>query len=178
MNFERCCFLIEQNKHRLVNKQRTFIYLHYHWDLLLWKRNKLKLGAIAFVVKEYKFDDIVMWEDIEIKFIRQDTTEEDDRKLEVLLKRLNWEWNMKNYIALGVVVSCFLIQTYAFLKTKYCEYLPTLAFRAEHYDFILKCGFESAFSNNSVGCFRKSSLMNHWLIDVVTDFCIYFDLIL
>ena len=177
MNFERCCFLVKQNEHRLINKQRTLIFLHYHWDLLLWKRNKLKLGAIVFVIKEYKFDEVVMWEDIEIKFIRQDTTEEDDRKLEVLLKRLNWEWNMKNYIALGVVFFGFFIQIWTFLKFQYCKYLPTLAYRSEHYDFILKCGFESAFSFNSIGFFYQMSAMNYWLIDVIVDFCIYFNLI-
>lgn len=177
MNFERCCFLVNQNQHRLKNKKKTLLFLHYHWDLLLWKRNKLKLGAIAFVVKEYKFDDVVMWEDIEIKFIRQDTTEEDDRKLEVLLKRLNWEWNMKNYIAFGVVFFGIFAQTYAFLKNQYYTYLPTLAYRSEHFDFILKCGFESAFSYNSIGFFRNSSFMNYWLINIITDFCIYFNLI-
>ena len=177
MNFERCCFLIEQNQHKLINKERTLIYLHYHWDLLLWKRNKLKLGAIAFVVKEYKFDEVVMWEDIEIKFIRQDTTEEDDRKLEVLLKRLNWEWNMKNYIALAVVVFGACVHIYVFFQTQYRKYLPTLAYRSEHYDFILKCGFESAFSYNSVGFFADFSSKNYWLINVITDFCIYFNLI-
>jgi hypothetical protein len=110
MNFERCCNIISENRHFLRDKKKTRIYLQYHWELLIWKRNKLKLGAIVFIVKEYKFDEIVLWEEPEIKFIRQDTTLEDERKLEVLLEKLNWEWNAKNYIALAVVVFDFFFK--------------------------------------------------------------------
>lgn len=177
MNFERCCYLVSENRHLLRNKKKTLMYLHYHWELLLWKRNKLKLGAIAFVVKEYKFDEVVLWEDIEIKFIRQDTTIEDEQKLEFLLKKLNWEWNIKNYIALAVVVLAGFIQIFAFCKTQYCKYLPTLAYRSEHYDFILKNGFEVSMSFHSIGVIREMSCFNFWMIDVLTDFCIYFNII-
>lgn len=88
MNFERCCSLVYENQHLLRDKKKALLYLNYHRELLIWKRNKLKLGAIAFVVKEYKFDEVLLFEDIEIKYIRQDTTIEDERKLEFLLNKL------------------------------------------------------------------------------------------
>lgn len=177
MNFERCCNLISENRHLLRDKKRTLIYLQYHWELLIWKRNKLKLGAIVFIIKEYKFDEIVLWEDPEIKFIRQDTTAEDERKLETLLNKLNWEWNMKNYIALAVVVIGIIINVLTFFRNLYYKYLPTLVYRSEHYDFILKSGFENAFSYYSLGIVREFSKLNFWLIDVLTNFCVYFNII-
>jgi hypothetical protein len=68
---------------------------------------------------------------------------------------------MKNYIALAVVVFGASAQFFTFVINQYRKYLPTLAYRSEHYDFILKCGFEAAFSYNSIGCFSKFSSMNY-----------------
>jgi len=178
MNFERFYILVCQNWYRLPNQKQTILYLCYHYDLLIWKRNKLKLGAIVFVVKEYKFDEVLLWEDIEIKFIRQDTTLEDERKVEVILEKLKWEWNMKNYIGLFVVVLIALIRIWIFFKTQYCKRFPTLAYRSEHYDFIIRCGFESTFLQNSIGFFHDLSKINYWMINVLSDFCIYFNILL
>lgn len=177
MNFERFCHLVIENKDLLRDKERTLIYLQYHWELLVWKRNKLKLGKIVFIIKEYKFDEIVLWEDPEIKFIRQDTTTDDDSKLEVLLKKLDWEWNFKNYVALFVVVATALIKINVFIKHQYNKRLPSLAYRSEHYDYILKCGFENAFSYNSLDFIKKFTRLNFWLIDLLTDFSVYFNVI-
>lgn len=177
MNLEHWAYMVKKNKHRLRNQKRALIFLQYHLDLLAWKRKKLKLGAIVFEIKEFQLDGIVFWEDIEIKFIRQDTTEEDDRKLETLLKKLGWQWDTKNMIAAFVVIINSLVYAFAYIKTQYCYYFPTLALRSEHYDFILRCGFENAYLMHSVGFFKHAFAWNFWLVDVLTDFCIYFNII-
>jgi hypothetical protein len=169
--------MVKKNKHRLRNQKRALIFLQYHLDLLEWKQKKLKLGAIVFEIKEFQFAGITFWEEIEIKFIRQDTTEEDDRKLETLLKKLGWQWDARNIIAFVVVATAAFLYSIAFLKTQYYFYFPTLAYRSQHYDFILRCGFENAYLVNSIGFFQNFFALNFWLVDVLTDFCIHFNII-
>jgi hypothetical protein len=144
---------------------------------LEWKRRKLKLGAIVFEIKEFQFAGIVFWEDLEIRFIRQDTTEEDDRKLETLLKKLGWQWDTKNIIAFIVVATGAFLYIFAYMKMQYGYYFPTLAYRSDHYNYILHCGFENAYLTQSVGFFRHFFSLNFWLVDILTEFCIHFNII-
>jgi hypothetical protein len=53
---------------------------------------------------------------------------------------------MKNYAALGVVILGFICELYTHVNYWYRKNLPTLAYRSEHFDYILRCGFESSFS--------------------------------
>jgi hypothetical protein len=60
--------------------------------LLSVKRQKLKLGKIVFEIKEYKLDEMPAYkEEVEIRYIRQDTLDQDELKLENRLKALNWK---------------------------------------------------------------------------------------
>lgn len=177
MNFEKFCSLVSTNWHSLPNKKQTLLYLCYHYDLLVWQRKKLKLGAIVFIIKEYKFDEVLLWEEAEIKFINQDTTIEDERKLDVLLKKLEWEWNLKNYVALAVIIFIALTKIINFFKVAYYKRFPTLAFRDEHYDYLLKCGFEEAYCYSAIGFLAEASKHSYWLIDVLTTFAIHYNII-
>jgi len=177
MNLEQLCRTIKDNWDIIPNKKWALKYLRYQFELLAWKRNKLKLGAIAFEIKEYKFDEVVLWEEPEIRYIRQDTTIEDEQKLENILKRLGWQWDMRNYIALSVVLFGAFCYVIALLKIEYYNRLPTLAFRDPHCDFILRFGFETCFTPRSVGIFNDFTKMNFWLVDLLTDFCIHFNII-
>jgi len=163
---------------RLPNKKQTMLYLVYHYDLLLWKRKKLKLGAIVFIVKEYKFDEVLLWEEAEIKFINQDTTVEDARSLETIFNKLAWEWNGRSYFALGVVVSIMLSKVLRFFKGVYYSYFPSLVHRSDLNNYVVKCGFEEAYFFHSIGEFADAARSSFWLIDVLTDFSIYYDIIL
>jgi hypothetical protein len=63
-------------------------------------------------------------------------------------------------IAFVVVATTALVYIFAYLKTQYCYFFPTFAYRAEHYDFILRCGFENAFLVHSIGFFRHAFAFN------------------
>lgn len=177
MNLEHLCQTVLERWDEIPDKKRALRYVRYQFELLAWKRNKLKLGAIAFDVKEFKFDEVVLIEEIEIRYTRQDTTVDDEQKLENVLKRIGWQWDIKNYIALSVVIFGGLIYFYAELKLLYQKHLPTLAFREPHYDYLLKYSFDVTFTPGSVGIFKKLSEMNFWLVDIFTDFCTYFSVI-
>ncbi len=178
MNFEKFYKLVCLNWKHLPNKKQTMLYLSYHHDLLLWKRKKLKLGAIAFVIKEYKFDEVLLWEEAEIKFINQDTTIEDARSLEAIFKKLAWEWNARSYIALGVVLLIMFSKINRFFRGVYQSYFPTLVFRDDFNNYLVKCGFQEAYSYHSIGHLAEVSRPSFWLIDVLTDFSTYYDIIL
>jgi len=73
----------------LKDKKKTIIFLKYHFNLLATKRRKLKLGKVVFEIKEYKLDEMPAYkEEVEIRYIRQDTLDEDELKLENRLKAL------------------------------------------------------------------------------------------
>jgi hypothetical protein len=177
MNFEHLCKLVTENWARIPNKKKAIKLVKYHAELLAWKKQKLKLGAIVFEIKEVMFHQTVLWEEVEIRYIKQDTTQEDERKVENILKRLAWRWDTKNILALIVVIVGILIYLWNFLWTQYCKYLPTLALRSDHYDYVLRYGFEAGISPNSIGTLKYWSDLNYWLVDVLTDFCTYFNII-
>lgn len=177
MNLEQLCRTVKENWDIIPDKKKALKYIRYQFELLAWKRQKLKLGAIAFDIKETRLDEIVVWEDIEIRYIRQDTTTEDERKLENVLKRLGWQWDVKNIIAMSVVIFNAFCLLLAFIKMQYAKYLPTLAFRDPTCDYVLRYGFEAVFTPGTVGHFKSASFFNFWLVDLFTEFCVYFNVI-
>lgn len=177
MNLEHLIKTIKKNYHLLKDEKFALNFVRYHIELLQWKKNKLKLGAIVFEVKETYFHGILLIEEVDIRYIRQDNTDTDELKLENRLKAIGWKWDLKNVIALLVVIFGLLCELYTHLHFWYCKNLPTLAFRSEHFDYILKCGFESSFVLGNVGTFKKLSILNYWLVDLLTDFCTYFNII-
>jgi hypothetical protein len=132
MNLEQFIKQIRMNFHKLPNVDATMSFLRYHLELLEWKKRKLKLGAVVFEVKETIYQGLVLTEEVDIRYIRQDTTESDKMKLENRLKAIGWKWDKKNIIALFVVL------------------------------FILRCGFEASFELGQVGVFKKMSFINHY----------------
>lgn len=177
MNLEHLFSLIRKNYHRLKNEAATLNFLKYHVELCQWKRNKLKLGAIVFEVKETYFNGILLLEDIDIRYTRQDNTDTDELKIENRLKAIGWKWDLKNVIAFATVVFGLCCEFYTHAHYWYCKNLPTLAYRTEHFDYILKFGFENSLVSGKIGFCNKFSLNNYWLVDFLTDFCTYFNII-
>jgi len=89
MNLGQLIKKIIVNKHRLKNLNKTKIFLKYHLEVLRIKKNKLKLGAVGFELIDILISGIPVDQDVEMKFTRQDTTEEDSMKFENRLKALN-----------------------------------------------------------------------------------------
>lgn len=60
MNIEHLCQFVSKNFSSLKDKQKALNFVRYHFELLAWKRNKLKLGAIVFEIKEFVFHKTVL----------------------------------------------------------------------------------------------------------------------
>jgi hypothetical protein len=86
MNFEHFLSYILANKHKLKNFKYAKKLLQYHYSVLKLNRQKLKLGAIAFIINEFNpkkpFEELIT-----IKFVNQDTSNSDEERL----KRFNDE---------------------------------------------------------------------------------------
>ena len=177
MNLEQLIKTIRANFHRLRDQEFALNFLKYHIKLLQWKRSKLKLGAIVFEVKETYFYGVLINEDIDIRYIRQDNTDTDELKIENRLKAIGWKWDLRNVLALITVMFGLACELYTYFDYWYKKNLPTLAYRMEHYDYILRYGFETSFNFGECGLFKKISISNYWLIDLLTDFCTYFSII-
>lgn len=177
MNLEHLITTIKKNYHRLRNETFALNFVRYHIELLQWKRNKLKLGAIVFEIKETYFHGVLLTEDIDIRYIRQDNTDTDELKIETRLKAIGWKWDLKNILAILIVISGIIYTIYTSIYGWYCKNLPTLAYRAEHFDHLLKIGFENSLTTGEFGYFKKFSSFNHWLVNLLTDFCTYFDIV-
>ena len=60
-----------------------------------------------FEIKEVLFDEFVIAETVEIRYIRQDTSAEDNLKIETRLRALNWAWDF-SHVGAAVIVGAAL----------------------------------------------------------------------
>ena len=88
MNFEQLCKMIKENNHRLKDKERTLIFMNNTIRILKKNLRRLKLGKIIFEFKKIIYADIVIHEEVEIRYVRQDTTRDDELKIENRLEAL------------------------------------------------------------------------------------------
>ena len=152
-------------------------FLKYQYALLRWKQRKLKLGLILFIINEDKdrLDTLVILDPIEIKYIRQDTSKEDELKLQNILRAQGWHWNWRSYIALTIIIFYFFCEFYAAIHNWFVTTFPTLVYRYPHFNFILNLGFKFILFFPEIGFCKKYVLINYWVIKCCTDFCIHFN---
>lgn len=105
--------MIKENQHRLKDKEKTMIFLNNIIKILRRNIRKLKLGKVVFEFKKIIYGDIVIHEEVEMVYIRQDTTKDDELKIENRLKALKWQWDLKNMISLLVVIVLISLILYA-----------------------------------------------------------------
>lgn len=177
MNLEHLCRTIKENYWKLKNKKKTFLFLRYQFELLAWKKQKLKLGAVAFEIKKITFAEITLHEETDIRYIRQDTSHDDALKIENRLKALGWQWDFKNIGAFIVVFIFASTLLYAHIYIWYCENLPTLAFRDPNADDIIYYTLENTLVTTTLTSFKTLLPLNYWLTNTLTNFCIHYDVL-
>ena len=69
----------------------ALVYVIDEYALLKKKREKLKLGKIIFEIKNTYFNEILIYEELEMIHCRQDNTRQNELKLETILKRYDWQ---------------------------------------------------------------------------------------
>ena len=84
MNFEKLCRTAYINRKKIKNKKRVKRCLFLQYEYYLYRKRKMKLGAFVFILKEHKFDEIILWYEPKIKYINQDTSIADSRSPEAI----------------------------------------------------------------------------------------------
>jgi len=153
-------------------------YVRYHFRLVAWKRQKLKLGAIVFEIKEIVFAEVILHEEPEIRFIRQDTSEEDSLKIENRLEAIKWRWDFKNIGAFILVAWLVFLYIRASLILWYQDKFPTLAFRDESILELIRFTLTTALASCDVASPRIFSFLNYLMVDTLTEICSIFNFLM
>lgn len=137
MNFEHLCKTIINNMHRIRNLDRTLWFIKYNYEGFKIRKRRMKLGSIAFDIIDTTFSEVLLRQDVEIRYTRQDNTEADELKLENRLKALNWKWDYSNILAFLIIATFLIIVIYSFFYMWYCNNLPEFAYRNKKYDILV-----------------------------------------
>lgn len=177
MNFEQLFKQIKYNNSKLKNKEKTKIFIKNIVRILKKNRKRLKLGKILFEFKKIIYGEIVVYEEVDIRFIRQDTTLDDELNIENRLKALNWQWDFKNVGAFIIVFSLILIFFYSQIYLWYCNNLPTIAFRDSNYNKLIYFSLESSFGSFFTESFKSLTVLNFQFVNFLTEFSIKFNIL-
>ena len=130
--------------------------LQYEFALKEWHIKKLKLGKIEFELNELIFGDIIIYSYIDIRYVRQNTIESDEKKLDFILNRQSYKNNFKNNAAVAVVVLIILVKFYKGVWRFLYTALPTIFFRSSTCDSLLKLVFDYFINLKTFGVFAKT----------------------
>ena len=87
---------------------------NYFLNLMKIKKQKLKLGLVSFEIQPIFFNGIKIYEFMEMRYSRQDTTKDDESKITTRLEKLKWKWTLSHIISLFIVL--FFIWNYLYLN--------------------------------------------------------------
>jgi hypothetical protein len=178
LNLEQLCRTVNENYHRLRDEKKALMFVRYHFELLAWKRQKLKLGAIVFEIKEIIYADIPLTQEIDIRFIRQDTSHSDELTLEYRLKELDWKWDFSNILTLIIFIILIGLLIAAYMYMWYCNNLESIAYNDPRHRDMIYYLFENTFGFFAISQFKHTLIFNVWIIETLTDFCINYNVIL
>lgn len=178
MNFERLATKIFTNWSSVRDKKKTLIFLKYHYHILKIKKQKLKLGTVAFEIRQHFYGEVPLMETMEMRYIRQDNTIADELKLENRLNALKWKWNFSNIGAFIIVFFIAFTLFKYYLTLWYIETFPAFAIREERYDILVDYTFTSVFSVPSfISIAVKFKAVNLMLINYLVNCSINFNLL-
>jgi hypothetical protein len=113
-----------------------------------------------------------------MRYIRQDTTRDDELKIENRLEALKWQWDFKNIMALIIITILALMLIYAQIYTWYCNNLPDIAYKNPVYDDLVRFTFQVTFAQPCTGIFKALTNTNYLLAYNLSEFCIRYDILL
>lgn len=177
MNLEQLYKLIHEKAHLLKSKKDAKIFFKNQIKFSRLRKSKLKLGAITFDIKQYIYAEIPLFETMEMRYTRQDTTQEDELKLENRLKALGWKWDFYNIGAFIIVAWTFFYFAMRHFEIFLMNTFPTIFLREERFEKVVSFTFKDVFKLSYF--FKKNFYLKHTIIiftNLITDFVLYFRL--
>ena len=176
MNLEHFINLYLINQSQLKNKKLFLRFLKYHLLLLIWKRNKLKLGKIAFIFKKTYLTSFIYFEEITIRYVNQDNTEEDEFSFEAWTEYFSWHWDWVHIISLFFMLKIVFNSIKLWIIISFIDPWRWIFFKPIYYDYFLKIFIENIYFIPKFGLFRKWLVYNQCFIDTLIDLCSLFDI--
>lgn len=184
MNFEQLIKCFVDNYDKIPNKKKALDVINNEYEILQLKKEKLKLGKVTFEFKYHYFGEVLLFEELEMVYCRQDNTDENERKIENLLDYYSWKWDFNN-IGAFIILAYF---AYSCLKLFILQWLQTLPFdffmlfsTALVDDIYIKTLIEYSFSlladNNKIFKFYPFYEINFFMYDILTQFIVKFQVI-
>lgn len=174
MNLEHLFTLIRQNFSKLKNKKKTILYFKYQLYVLWIKKQKLKLGKVALDIHEFQALGITIGYYVEMRYVNQDTSKDDEMRLDNRLKALNWKWDINNILAFLIVFFLASLFFAACLYTWYCNNLPAFAYRALKYDNLVKNSLKFFLNETDFLSFLRVYFnLNSFFFDIILDMIIH-----
>ena len=163
------------NEIKLLKKIWIKLYIN-----LIQKKKKLKLGLISFEIKKIEIYEIILFETIDIKYLKQDTTQEDEQKLENIIKKFYWKNNFENFFSIFLILIIFW-KTIKPSINQYKNFFIDNIFNTPWYFFFFsKYFFKILFSPfsffNNFNYFSFNEI-NYSIIDLILNLMINYNLI-
>lgn len=175
MNLEHVLKTIFLNKNRLKSQKKARHFLIYHYEALDLKKSKLKLGSVTFDIVYTLFEGFPIKETLEMRYTRQDTTAEDELKVETRLEALKWKWDYSNILAFLIIFIFFIIFLIALAYVWYWNNLPDFAFKNPKYDLLVNRSLKLIFLSTNIKAFNLLLISNYFLVDSLIHLCSFFN---
>lgn len=108
MDFKKACKFYVTNYPRLRDKKQALQLISQAYHLLQYKRKKLKMGATTFVFKQLFYGEWLISQWFEMEFTSQTGPYELRKKIQRTLQLLDWAWDFKNLLLVGVIGATLL----------------------------------------------------------------------
>lgn len=139
MDFKKLCKLYSINKDRIEDKKLIHEKLSISYELLQYKKRKLKTGALKFTFKQLYYDEYLIssWFALESSAQDPNTFE---KKVKATLKLLDLGWDGSTLILLGSIFGITFNYYGMRLKDWYCFYIT-----GDFKESVLRVSLEAVF---------------------------------
>lgn len=181
MNFEQLAKLILNNSNKIFSnnllKRKIKIFIKNYFSILNLKIKKLKLGLVTFEIKQFFFGNIFLYDNLEMRYSRQDTTAEDELKLENQLNAIKWKWDFQN-IGAFLIITIFV---WFFMKNYFDIVIKDLFYSfydTEKFEVLTCYSLKTAFDLKSFTIFssfflKANDLFTHTLLKTFIYFKLF-----
>lgn len=141
MDFKKACYFYVQNYSALKNRKQARKLVSTSYQLLQYKRKKLKTGSTTFVFKQLFYGDWLITQWFEMEFTNQTGSSDLQKGVERTLSMLDWSWDFKNLLLLGVIST-----TLFNYLTSYVEDYYNSCIAGNFEEVVIRTGLEAVFT--------------------------------
>jgi len=139
MDFKKLCKLYIVNKDRMINKVLVHKAFYLSYELLKYKKNKLKIGELKFAFKQLYYDEYLISSWFELVSAAQDPNTF-EKKVKATLKMLDWAWDWSTIFLLGIIIGTLINYYGSRLTSFYNIYII-----GDYSQEVLKAGLKQVF---------------------------------